>query len=286
VKIEDSERAATMAMRREGELQGDLLMTWAEMPRSPGHVFYDRLQELLSEAGFDVFVEETCKPFYAPKMGAPSLPPGRYFRMHMIGYFEGLASERGIVWRCADSRSLGDFLRLGSRDKVPDHSWLSKTRSRLPYEVHEKVFEFVLKLVAERGLVKGERIGVDASEARAAVYANRNRLRSGVGKEAMRKRGEVVERSFAHVLERGGMRRTWLRGRENVHKRYLVHVAGHNLGILMRALFGAGTPKETAVIRNAFLFVIQTAEAITLMIVAVFDADWRRLIIAVASDVA
>ena len=210
-----------MAMRREGELQGDLLMTWAEMPRSPGHVFYDRLQELLSEAGFDVFVEETCKPFYAPKMGAPSLPPGRYFRMHMIGYFEGLASERGIVWRCADSRSLGDFLRLGSRDKVPDHSWLSKTRSRLPYEVHEKVFEFVLKLVAERGLVKGERIGVDASEARAAVYANRNRLRSGVGKEAMRKRGEVVERSFAHVLDRGGMRRTWLRGRENVHKRYL-----------------------------------------------------------------
>src|SRR5208337_3589621 len=100
-------------------------------------------------------------------------------------------------------------------------------------------------------------------EARAAVYANRNRLRSGVGKEAMRKRGEVVERSFAHVLERGGMRRTWLRGRENVHKRYLVHVAGHNLGILMRALFGAGTPKEAAVIRNAFLFVIQTAEAIT-----------------------
>jgi transposase len=150
VKIEDSKRAATMAMRREGELQGDLLMTWAEMPRSPGHVFYDRLQELLSEAGFDVFVEETCKPFYAPKMGAPSLPPGRYSRMHMIGYFEGLASERGIVWRCADSRSLGDFLRLGSRDKVPDHSWLSKTRSRLPYEVHEKVFEFVLKLVAER----------------------------------------------------------------------------------------------------------------------------------------
>ena len=123
-------------------------------------------------------------------------------------------------------------------------------------------------------------------EARAAVYANRNRLRSGVGKEAMRKRGEVVERSFAHVLERGGMRRTWLRGRENVHKRYLVHVAGHNLGILMRALFGAGTPKEAAVIRNAFLFVIQTAEAITVMILAVFDADGAALIIAAASDVA
>jgi len=84
-----------MAMRREGELQGDLLMTLAEMPRSPGHVFYDRLQEVWSEAGFDIFVEETCKPFYAPKVGAPSLPPGRYFRMHMIGYFEGLASGSG-----------------------------------------------------------------------------------------------------------------------------------------------------------------------------------------------
>ena len=109
-----------MAMGREGEVQGDLMMTWAEMRRSPGHVFYDRLQKLLIDAGFDAFVEETCKPFYAPRMGAPSLPPGRYFRMHMIGYFEGLDSERGIVWRCSDSRSLGDFLRLGKRDKVPD----------------------------------------------------------------------------------------------------------------------------------------------------------------------
>ena len=88
------------------------------------------------------------------KEGAPSLPPGRYFRKHMIGYLEGLDSERGIVWRCSDSRSLGDFLRLGRRDKVPDHSRLSKTHSHLPHEVHEKVFAFVLNLVAERGLVK------------------------------------------------------------------------------------------------------------------------------------
>jgi transposase len=94
-----------------------------------------------------------------------------------------------------------------------------------------------------------------------------------------------VERSFAHVLERGGMRRTWLSGRENVHKRYLVHIAGHKLGILMRALSGNGTPKEAAVIRTAFLFVIQTAEAIT-VVIAVFDADVAALIIAGASDVA
>ena len=84
------------------------------------------------------------------------------------------------------------------------------------------------------------------TEARNAVYANRNRLRSAVGKQSMRQRAEIVERSFAHNLERGGIRRTWLRGRENVHKRYLIHVAGHNLGILMRLLIGAGTPKEAA----------------------------------------
>jgi transposase len=111
-------------------------------------------------------------------------------------------------------------------------------------------------------------------------------LKSGVGKEAMRKRGEVVERSFAHVLERGGMRRTWLHGRENVHKRYLVHIAGYNLGILMRALFGAGTPKETAAMKAAFLFVIHAAEAITVVIVAASDGDVEALIISVTPDAA
>ena len=95
------------------------MATWAEMPRSPGHAFYDRLQSVLLEAGFDAFVEEACKPHYAPRMGAPSLPPGRYFRMHMIGYFEGLDSERGIAWRCADSYSLRDFLRLSNVEKAP-----------------------------------------------------------------------------------------------------------------------------------------------------------------------
>ena len=117
-----------MAMGRESDRQGDLMVSWAEMPRSPGHVFYDRLQEVLLAGGFDLFVETVCQPYYAPKMGAPSVPPGRYFRMHMVGYFEGIASERGVAWRCSDSMSLRDFLRLENREKVPDHSWLSKTR--------------------------------------------------------------------------------------------------------------------------------------------------------------
>ena len=445
-----------MAMRRETGVQGDLVVTWAEMPRSPGHAFYDRLQTLLKEAGFDTFVEDICKPYYAPRMGAPSLPPGRYFRMHMVGYFEGIDSERGIVWRCSDSYSLRDFLRLGTRDKVADHSWLSKTRSRLPHEVHEQVFGWILALVAEHGLVKGERIGVDGSTmeanaalrsivrrdsgetydemlrqmakesgvetptikdlvrldrkrkgkklsnedwaspsdgdakiarmkdgtthlaykpehavdldtgvivaapihpadegdtttlpgtleaaahsltdvglaprleepcilvgdkgyhsreglkrldggvwktriaepkpakgylrwhgdeaARHAVYANRVRLKSGVGRDAMRRRGEMVERSFAHVLDRGGMRRAWLRGRENVHKRYLIHVAGFNLSILMRALFGHGTPREAASAKNALLFVIQSDVALAIAIIAEIHGETAILVIIV-----
>jgi transposase/osmotically-inducible protein OsmY len=407
-------------MGRQRERQGELMLTWSEMPRSPGHVFYDRLQQVLVDAGFDGFVEDACKAYYARTMGAPSIPPGRYFRMHRVGYFEGIDSERGIEWRCSDSLSLREFLRLETTDRVPDHSWMSKTRGRLPHEVHEQVFGWVLALIAEHGLVRGERIGVDAStleanaalrqivrrntgegyremlermaeasgvatptaeelvrldrqrrgkrlsnedwvsptdpeariarmkdgtthlaykpehavdldsgavvaaeihladegdtatitgtlqaaqrnlarlgaapspeapadcvadkgyhsravlkdldgspwrtriaepqrknlcrwhgddEARRAVYNNRIRLRSEVGKQALRKRAEIVERSFAHVLDRGGMRRAWLRGRENIHKRYLIHVAGHNLGLLLRLLIGVGTPKEAA----------------------------------------
>ena len=84
-----------MALGRQGDRQGDLVVTWKEMPRSPGHVFYDRLQGVLIDAGFDAFAETTCKPYYAAKMGAPSIPPGRYFQMHLVGYFEGINSERG-----------------------------------------------------------------------------------------------------------------------------------------------------------------------------------------------
>ena len=160
-----------MAMGRQKDGQGDLMVSWSEMPRTPGHVFYDRLQSVLIEGGFDAFAEASCRPYYAVRMGAPSVPPGRYFRMHLVGYFEGIDSERGLQWRCSDSLSLRAFLRLGSRDRVPDHSWLSRSRTRLPHEVHAAVFDWVLVLIAEAGLIKGERIGVDAStmEANAAL---------------------------------------------------------------------------------------------------------------------
>ena len=123
-----------MAMGRQKDGQGDLMVSWSEMPRSPGHVFYDRLQSVLIEGGFDAFAEASCRPYYAARMGALPVPPGRYFRMHLVGYFEGIDSERGLEWRCSDSLSLRAFLRLESRDRVPDHSWLSRSRTRLPHD--------------------------------------------------------------------------------------------------------------------------------------------------------
>jgi transposase len=160
-----------MALGRQRARQAEVLVTWAELPRSPGHVFYDKLQSVLIASDFDGVVEGLCAPFYVPGRGRPSLPPGRYFRMLLVGYFEGIDSERGLEWRCADSLSLREFLRLGEREPVPDHSWLSRTRSRLPLELHDQVFTWGLRRLAERGLIRGERIGVDAStlEANAAL---------------------------------------------------------------------------------------------------------------------
>jgi transposase len=432
-----------MALGRQGERQADLMLSWAELPRSPGHAFYDRLQAILVGAGFDGFAEGECAPYYASRRGRPSIPPGRYFRMHLVGYFEGIDSERGLEWRCSDSLSLREFLRLGTTEPVPDHSWLSKTRSRLPLEVHEAVFAWVLQRLAEHGLIKGDRIGVDASTmeanaalraivrretgegypamlerlaaesgiatptaedlvrldrkrkgkrlanaewasptdpeakiaklkdgrthlaykpehavdldtgaivaaevhpadqgdtatlpgtleaaaanlaavgaaptpedpaelvadkgyhsrdglkaledgawksriaekktagvsrwrgdeaARRAVYNNRARLRSGAAKEAFKLRAELVERSFALTLDRGGMRRAWLRGGENLRKRYLVHVAGYNLGLVMRLLVGAGTPRELLARAAASLLAFTPADDVVLVVVVV-----------------
>jgi len=443
-----------MALGRQGERQADLMLSWAELPRSPGHAFYDRLQAVLIEAGFDGFAEGRCAPYYASKRGRPSLPPGRYFRMHLVGHFEGIDSERGLEWRCSDSLSLREFLRFGTTEPAPDHSWLSKTRVRLPLEVHEAVFAWVLERLAEHGLIRGERIGIDAStmeanaalraivrrddgesyramldrlakesgiatptaedsvrldrkrkgkrlsnaewisptdpeariaklkdgrtrlaykpehavdldtgaivaakvhaadegdtatlpdtleaaaanlatvaaaptaedpseliadkgyhsrdglkdledgpwksriaekkgtgvsrwrgdaEARRAVYNNRARLRSGVAKEAFRLRAELVERSFALILDRGGMRRAWLRGRQNLHKRYLVHVAGYNLGLIMRLLVGAGTPREFLAGASAHLLLLATADG-TVFVILFTATDSETAMLAV-----
>ncbi len=411
-----------MAMgKRKSERQSELWIAATEIPDSPGHPFYRRLNQLLGENGFDAFVEGLCKTFYHQVIGRPGIPPGIYFRMLLIGYFEGVDSERGIAWRCADSLALRTFLGYALTDRTPDHSSLSIIRNRIDLETHQEVFAWILKVLATKGLLSGKTIGVDAttleanaamrsivrkdtgesytefltqlavangietptredlakldrkrkkkasnkdweyphdpdakitkmkdgrthlahkaehavdmdtqaivavtlqpadrgdttslddtidatvsnlldvqidaatqdcvhdvameemvadkgyhsndvmtdlsamtirsyvsepdrgnrnwegkSAARDAVYGNRRRIRGKRGKALMRKRGEVVERTFAHCYETGGMRRTHLRGHPNILKRLLIHVGGFNLGLMMRAMFGIGKPR-------------------------------------------
>jgi transposase len=399
--------------RKPSERQADLWIATTDLPKSPGHVFYEKLNSLLGEAEFDRYVEELCKEYYAEDSGRESIPPGVYFRMLFVGYFEELSSQRGIAWRCGDSLSLRAFLGIRLDEATPDHSSLSKIRQRLPLLVHEQVFVFVLKVAQEKKLLRGKTVAVDATtlEANAAMkaivrkdtgedwkeylkrlaaeegiedptdedlrrfdkkrpkkvpnkewtspadpdsritkmkdgrthlaykaehvvdlesefvlsaaihtadqadsatlvpsilqaqvnlvlagseqeveeavadkgyhkaetlancenletrtyipepkrekrnwkdkpeswrkatQANRRRVKGNRSKRLQRLRSEYVERSFAHVCETGGGRRTWLRGLEKVAKRYLVQVAAHNLGLLMRKLFGKGKPR-------------------------------------------
>ena len=411
-----------MAMgKRAAETQSELFITHEHLPRSQGHPFYEALNRVLRDRGFDNHVEQLCQKFYAPVMGRPSLAPGLYFRALLVGKFEGLSSERGIAWRLADSLSLRQFLGLPCTENPPDHSTLSRTRRLIDLETHQQVFDWVLTALAQEGLVKGKTIGIDATtlEANAAlrsivhnhteqsyreyltelakasgietpthedlarldrkrknkgsnddwhhphdpdakitkmkdgsthlahknenavdmdtgavvavtvqaadegdtttwretferaadnlndvrkdpqaaaqmseaiaevvtdkgyhsnqtmtdfeeievrsyvsepqrgrrnwegkdaeqqaVYANRRRVKGKRGKRLMRKRGELLERPFAHTLETGGMRRVFLRGARNIQKRLLIHVAGFNLSLLMRKLYGVGTPRS------------------------------------------
>jgi transposase len=410
-----------MGMGKRKPVQEALFVPYDALPRSAGHPFYVKLNELLEAAGFDRWLEKRCVPYYRQEepRGQPSIPPGVYFRMLLVGYFEGIDSQRGIAWRCADSLSLRQFLGIVLGKKTPDHSTLTNTRQRLPQEVFEEVFQFVLRIAVDKGLVAGKTVGVDSTmlEANAAmksirrrdtfedwkeyvtrlmreegvieageepsdedvrrydkkrknkkvsneewfspndadsriaemkdgrthlaykaehvvdlgsdlvlaaevlpadhadtqsmvdsvmqaqvnlqeakstqeieeaaadkgyhaaatlelcdelclrtyiperqrkhdavwtdkpsawqsaVYANRRRVRRAKGRKLQRLRSERCERSFAHVCDSGGMRRTWLRGLMNVAKRYLIAVAAHNLGRMLRKLFGIGKPK-------------------------------------------
>ena len=401
--------------RRKRERQSELWVPTAELPRAVGHPFYERLNRLLAEAGFDEFVEDLCQPYYAERLGRPGIPPGVYFRMLFVGYFEGLDSQRGIAWRCADSLALKAFLGYSLTESTPEHSSLTKVRQRLPESVHERVFAFVLSMAQTKKLLKGKTVGVDATlleanaamksivrkdtgedykqylrrlaqeagiddpsgddlkrfdkqrkkkasnkdwespsdsdarimkmkdgrthlaykaehavdlqsglllaatihpgdrsdgeslaetliaaqanliwsgssaeirevpldngyhanaalaqceawgirtyaaekdepyqrkwtdkpeEYRRAFHANRRRVRGRRGKKLQKLRSEYCERSIAHTCETGGARRSWLRGLVDVGKRYLIHAAGYNLGVLMRKLFGVGTPRS------------------------------------------
>jgi len=412
--------------RRNDERQADLWIAACQVAVSPGHPFYTRLNTILIQKGFDAFVEGLCEKFYAMGKGRPGIEPGVYFRMLLIGYLEGIDSERGIAWRCADSLGLREFLGFTLSEATPDHSSLSVIRRRLDLATHGEVFRWVLKALTEAGLIKGKTIGVDATtlEANAAlrsivrrdtgegyeefltklakasgietpqredlakldrkrpkkgsnkewvhphdpearitkmkdgrthlahkaehavdmetgavvavtmhgadkgdtqtlmstlsqvaenlgdlplkeqplqevvadkgyhcnetasalaeldvraylsepnrgrrcwqgkeaeqqaVYANRRRIRGARGKRLMRRRGELVERPFAHCYETGAMRRTYLRGQDNILKRLLVHVAGCNLGLLMRRNFGFGTPRGLSELLSSIISLV------------------------------
>src|SRR5229473_2087367 len=353
-----------MGTRKQREKQEDLWIAHTELAAAPGHPFYQRLNELLEAEGFDEFVEGRCAKFYAEKYGRPSLTPGIYFRALLIGYFEGIGAERGIAWRLADSLALRRFVGIGLDEYTPDHSTISRTRRLIDLGTHREVFGWVLGVLADRGLLKGQRIAIDATtleanaamrsivrrdtgesyeeflrglakasgmatptredlarldrkrkkrtsnkewkspadgdariakmkdgrthlahkaehavdldtgavlkrmkaygvrsyipekkqkgrrnwagkaEEQQAVYANRRRVRGEYGKSLLRRRGELVERSFAHCYETGAMRRCHLRGQENILKRQLIHVGAFNLSLILRKLLGAGTPRE------------------------------------------
>ena len=187
-----------MAMgRRKGrERQKDLWVAAIDLPKTAGHPFYGELRKLLDEHGLDVFVEGRCEKFYAQKMGRPSLTPGLYFRSLLIGYFEGLDSERGIAWRLADSISLRRFLGIELDETTPDHSTISRTRRLIDVETHRQVFTWVLQLLARQGLLKAGTIGVDATTLEASAA-----LRSIVRRDS----GESYEEFLQELAAQSGI---------------------------------------------------------------------------------
>jgi len=417
-----------MAMGTRREQQEELWIPSCALSRPASHPFYERLNQLLAEHGFDKFVEGKCCRFYAATMGRPGLAPGIYFRLLLVGYFEGIDSERGIAWRAGDSLAIRAFVGIPLAEGAPDHTTISRTRRLIDLDTHRQVFAWVVGLLADAGLVKGKRIGIDATtlEANAAlrsivrrdngesyeeflkglahqsgietpsredlarvdrkrkkkgsneqwvnphdpdaritkmkdgtthlahkaehavdmdsgaviavtlqpadqgdtttvretlaeagamvaeliereaevapleqpqvhlggieevvadkgyhsgpvlkqmeaagvrtyipekkqtgkrhwvgkedqqkaVYANRQRLQRPKGKQLLRKRGELIERTFAHCYDTGGMRRTHLRKHANILKRLLIQVAAANLGLLLRNRYGSGTPRS------------------------------------------
>ena len=164
-----------MAMgTREMRQRQEQLWYGGDLPTAPGHPFYKRLNEVLDKAKFDRFCEKSCAGFYHQKLGRPSLPPGQYFRIMMIGFFEGIDSERGIAWRVADSFTLRHFLSIGLDENTPDHVTISRTRRLIDAETHQRIFSFVLERLAQTGLIKGKTIGVDSTtlEANAAMKSS------------------------------------------------------------------------------------------------------------------
>src|SRR5882724_7723960 len=159
-----------MALGEKQTPQAEFWIATQSLAKAPGHPFYRWLNKLLAEEKFDAWIKEQCRKFYSEE-GRPGIPPGIYSRMLLIGYFEGLDSERGIAWRCQDSLSLREFLGYALDKDTPDHSTLSRIRQRIDLETHREIFAFILKLLAKQDLISGKTTGIDATtlEANAAL---------------------------------------------------------------------------------------------------------------------
>jgi transposase len=181
-----------MGSRHKRQRQEELWIATATLARPASHPFYERLNHLLDECGFDEYVEGVCQRFYAETLGRPGLAPGIYFRLLLVGYFEGIDSERGIGWRASDSLSIRSFLRIGLDESVPDHSTISRTRRLIDMEAHQLVFAWVLGILAEHKLLRGRTIGIDATtlEANAAMRSIVRRDTGQTYEEFLRKLAE------------------------------------------------------------------------------------------------
>ncbi|MBI3832201.1 MAG: transposase, partial [Planctomycetes bacterium] len=180
---------------REGEGQDAFWIPTQDIVKTEGHPFYQALNKILAQHGFDRFVERRCRKFYK-EGGRPSVPPGAYFRMLMVGYFEGLDSERGIAWRCADSLALRRFLGYALTEATPDHSTLSVIRSRIDLRTHKQVFRWAVIVLAKAGLVKGKTVGVDST-----TLAANAAMKSIVRRET----GQKYEEFLAELARNAGL---------------------------------------------------------------------------------
>jgi IS5 family transposase len=167
-----------MALGRREPFQSEMWVAAKDLPRSAGHVFYTKLNQLLAEADFDRRVEELCRPYYADDVGRPSIPPGMYFRMLFVGFFEGLGAQRAIAWKCSDSLSVREFLGVPISEDSPDHSSMTRIRQRLPLEVHVRCFQMVLEIARQKGILRGKTLAVDSTmlEANAAMKSMVHRV--------------------------------------------------------------------------------------------------------------
>src|SRR5260370_871542 len=344
MRMHSGDKRMAMGTRRRRQRQEQIWISHDEVSKGPGHPFYKKVNELLEEAKFDEFAEKECAKFYAENNGRPSVTPGIYFRLLMLGYFEGIASERGTGSRAAEDLARiertrknkarnKDWVNPHERDariaKMKDGSThlahkaehavdmetgavlavtlqaadqgdtatvmetllqagenvaeLTVTETeKAPEEKPQVHMQGVEEVVTDKGYHSGEVLvdvkdmevrtyipekkqrgqrdwegQKDQAKARAqqqAVYANRRRVGGSYGKRLLRKRGELVERSFAHCYETGGMRRTHLRAQKNILKRLLIHVGAFNLSLIFRSMLGAGKPRE---LRNRLALLFQ-----------------------------